>query len=148
MAVSTKWYGLGLKKMASGDIIWKASGGSDLKVVLCTSTYSPDQDADEFYDDITNELSTGDGYTEGGAALTESDPTYDTGTNEVRLDAADVTWSDSTLTARYAVIYKDTEVASTSPLLAYIDFGEDKSSSAGNFTLQFAATGALKITAS
>lgn len=148
MAVTTKWYGNGLKAMAAGDIIWKASGGSDLKVILCTSSYTPDQDAHDFYDDITNELSTANGYTAGGAALTESDPTYDAASNEVRLDAADVTWSDSTLTARYAVIYKDTATASTSPLLAYIDFGEDKSSSAGNFTLQFAATGVLKITAS
>ena len=148
MAVTTKWYGLGAKAMVMGDIIWKQAAGSTLKVVLCTSTYSPNQDTHDFYNDVTNELATANGYTSGGETLTKSDPTYDAGTNEIRMDAADVTWANSTLTARYAVIYKDTGDSSTSPLLAYVDFGEDKSSSAGNFTLQWAATGVLKITAS
>lgn len=148
MAVTTKWYGNGAKAMAMGDIIWKQAGGSALKVILCASGYTPNQDTHDFYDDITNELGTGNGYTAGGETLTKSDPTYDSGTNEIRMDAADVTWAASTLTARYAVIYKDTGTANTSPLLAYVDFGEDKSSSAGNFTLQWAATGVLKITAS
>jgi len=48
----------------------------------------------------------------------------------------------------FAVIYKSTGVASTSPLIAYIDFGGDQTVNAGNFSIVFAATGVLTATAS
>lgn len=141
-------YGYANVAFTRGDILWLATGGSTIKMALCTDSYTPDQDTHDFFNDVTNEVSaSGTGYTSGGATLTLSDPTYDASTNECRLDCDNVTWSSSTITARYAVVYRDTGTASTSPLIGYIDFGENKISSAGNFTVTIAATGLFKITA-
>lgn len=115
-----------------------------IKVALVTSSYTPDQDTHDFFDDITNEVS-GTGYTAGGATLASVTVTADNTDNEGVFDAADVTWSSSTITARGAVIYKSTGTASTSPLIAYIDFGADKSSSNGNFTIQWNSEGILNL---
>jgi len=115
-----------------------------IKVALVTSSYTPDQDTHDFFDDVTNEVS-GTGYTAGGATLASVTVTADNTDNEGVFDAADVTWSSSTITARGAVIYKSTGTASTSPLIAYIDFGADKSSSNGNFTIQWNSEGILNL---
>lgn len=125
------------------------NGGIDLdtntiKVALVTSSYTPDQDTHEFFDDVTNEVS-GAGYTGGGATLASAAVTTDTTDNEGVFDAADTTWTTSTITARGAVIYKDTGTAGTSPLIAYIDFGSDKVSDAGTFTIQWASEGILNL---
>lgn len=126
------------------------NGGVDLdtdtiKVGLVTSAYSPNIDTDEFYSDITNEVS-GTGYSAGGEALANKSVTQDNTDNEGVFDADDVTWAASTITARGAFLYKDTGVAATSPLICYFDFTTDKSSSSGNFTLQWDAEGILNLT--
>lgn len=145
MAITQYAYGQFPKLALNGEIDWDTD---TIKVALCTSSYTPDQDAHDYYDDITNELATGDGYTSGGATLANCSTAYTGATNVTKLDADDVTWSTSTLTARYAVIYKDTAVASTSPLIGYIDFGEDKSSENGNFTITWNASGIFTFTVS
>lgn len=119
-----------------------------MKIALASSSYTPDQDTHDFFNDITNELSTSGGYTAGGATLASCTVTYDTASNEVRLDAADAAWTSATFTARYAIVYKSTGTASTSPLLCYIDFGTDVSVSSGTLTIQFDSTGICKLTAS
>lgn len=115
-----------------------------IKVALVTSSYTPDQDAHDFFDDVTNEVS-GTGYTAGGASLANKAVTADNTDNEGVFDADDVTWSTSTITARGAVIYKSTGTASTSALICYLDFGSDKTSTAGNFTIQWNAEGILNL---
>lgn len=115
-----------------------------IKVALVTSGYTPDQDSHDFFDDVTNEVS-GTGYTAGGATLANKVVSADNTDNEGVFDADDVTWGTSTITARGAVIYKSTGTASTSPLIAYIDFGSDKSSSGGNFTIAWNSEGILNL---
>ena len=115
-----------------------------IKVALVTSTYTPDQDVHDFFDDVTNEV-TGTGYTAGGASLASKAVTVDTTDNEGVFDAADVTWATSTITARGAVIYKSTGTASTSALICYLDFTTDKTSSAGDFTIAWNAEGILNL---
>lgn len=115
-----------------------------IKVALVTSSYTPDQDAHDFFDDVTNEVS-GTGYSAGGASLANKAVTADNTDNEGVFDADDVTWSTSTITARGAVIYKSTGTASTSALICYLDFGSDKTSTAGNFTIQWNAEGILNL---
>ena len=61
------------------------------------------------------------------------------------FDADDVTWSNSTIKARYAVIYKDTGTTTTSPLMACIDFGTEKSSENAEFTVQWDAAGIMNL---
>lgn len=116
-----------------------------IKVMLVTSSYTPDQDAHDKRDDVTNEVS-GTGYSSGGAALANKSVSADNTDNEGVLDADDLTWSSSTITARGAVLYKSRGgAASADELICYIDFGSDKSSSAGNFTLQWNAEGILNL---
>lgn len=144
MTVSAFWYGQALSKALNKEIGFTAD---TIKVMLCTSTYVPNQDTHVYKDvSVTNEV-TGTGYTAGGSALTTKTIAYDGTTNIIKLDADDVTWASSTITARYAVIYDDTP-ATNKPLLGYVDFGADQSSSNGNFTITWDANGILKITVS
>lgn len=116
-----------------------------IKVMLVTSTYTPDQDAHTKRSDITNEVS-GTGYSAGGAALANKVVSVDNTDNEGVFDADDLTWASSTITARGAVLYKSRGGASTADeLICYIDFTTDKSSSSGNFTIQWGAEGILNL---
>lgn len=141
MAVTAKVYGPALASLASASINW---GSDTIKVALATSSYTPDQDAHDFFNDITNEV-TGAGYTAGGATLGSKTSNYTTGTNTQTLDAADTSWTTSTITARYAIIYKSTGTGSTSPLIGYVDFGADVSSSGGTFQITWDAAGLFTI---
>src|SRR3990167_8273610 len=110
-----------------------------IKLSLHTSSYTPNLDDDEFFDDVDNEISTTGSYTAGiagGYTLTWTGSTDDTD-NEGVGDAVDVSITSATITARYAVFRKDTAVASTSPVMWYIDFVSDQSSSNGTFTIAF-----------
>lgn len=142
MAVTAVVYGPALAALASGSINW---GSDTIKVALATSSYTPDQDAHVFFNDITNEV-TGTGYTAGGATLGSKTSNYTSGTNTQVLDAADTSWTTSTITARYAIIYKSTGTSSTSPLIGYVNFGADVSSSGGTFQITWDAAGIFTIT--
>ena len=139
MAVSAKAYGNFPKHLAAGLVAFTTD---TIKCALTTSTYTPDQDNHDYFNDVTNEV-TGTGYTAGGATLASKTSTYSGGSNTLALDAADVTWASSTITARRAVVYKDTGTASTSPLIGYVDLGEDLSSTGGPFTITWDAAGML-----
>jgi hypothetical protein len=118
-----------------------------IKVALLTNAYTPDQDAHNYYDDVVANEVSGTGYTAGGNTLANKTNTYNSATNVIVLDADDVTWSSSTITARYAVIYDATPATNaTRPLIGYVDFGSDQSSSNGNFTITWDATGIVRIT--
>lgn len=142
MAVTVAAYGLAMESLVNGLIDFDTD---TIKVALCTSSYTPNQDTHNFFDDITNEV-TGTGYTAGGATLASKTVTYTSGTNTLTLDCADPSWSSSTITARYAVFYKSTGTASTSPLICYWNFGADAVSTAATFTLQINASGLLTLT--
>ncbi len=115
-----------------------------LKVMLVTSSYTPNADTHDFVDDVTNEV-VGTGYTAGGATLGSKTVTLDTANDRVDFDAADTAWTVATITARAAVLYKDTGTASTSPLIAYYDFGSDKVSTGGTFQITWNSSGLLRI---
>jgi hypothetical protein len=133
-------FGLWNQKQLDGSsaIVW--SSGT-IKVALTTATYSPNQDTHDFFDDVTNEI-TGTGYTAGGATLGTKTSTYDTATDQIRLGAANTTWPSSTITARRAVIWNDTAgAASTDPVMGWVDFGADFSTTAGTFQITWDTTG-------
>tara|TARA_R110002020_G_scaffold364553_1_gene576871 strand:+ start:533 stop:967 length:435 start_codon:yes stop_codon:yes gene_type:complete len=110
------------------------------KAMLVTSSYTPNFGTHDFKDDVSNEVS-GTGYDAGGKSLSSVTLTQTSGT--IKFDAADLTWSSSTITARGAVVYDDS--LTSDPLIAYIDFGADKSSSAGDFVLTFNASGIFTL---
>jgi hypothetical protein len=81
----------------------------------------------------SNEV-TGTGYTAGGQVLTIStNPTL--ANNVAFMSFATVTWAVTSITARGALIYKLDGV--TNPAIAVLDFGEDKTTSSGNFVINF-----------
>ena len=80
----------------------------------------------------TNEVS-GTGYSAGGGTLTNVTPT--TSGTTAYADFADLTFSTATITARGALIYNDT--ATGDPSVVVLDFGGDKTSTAGDFTIVF-----------
>ena len=110
------------------------------KAMLVTSSYTPNFGTHDFKSDVTNEVS-GTGYDAGGKSLTSVTLTQSGGT--ITFDAADLTWASSTITARGAVVYDDS--LTNDPLICYIDFGADKSSSAGDFVLSFNASGIFTL---
>jgi hypothetical protein len=117
--------------------------------VLCTSSYTADFDAHEFYSSVTNELTTANGYTAGGATLGTKSATYISADDQTALKAANTVWTPAageTLTARYAVVFRDTGTASTSPLILLVDFGANLSATGAAFTIDWNDTGGvLKI---
>lgn len=144
---TANWYGQGLLGQYSVTAARRVDWVTDtIKVALTTSAYTPDQDVHDFFNDVTNEI-TGTGYSAGGVTLGSKSTSYDTTSNETRLIAANAQWTSASFTAAKAVIFKDTGTASTSPLLGYVDFGGNETVSSGTFTIQWDATGVLKITA-
>jgi hypothetical protein len=148
MPVTSKWFGNGLLGQYSATAARRVDWDADaITVSLHTVTYVPSQDADDFWNDATNEIS-GTGYSTPGFVLTTTAPSYDSGTNEMRLDANDAAWTTASFTARIAVVFSNTGGASTTdPVLTYVDFGGDETVSSGTFTIQWDATGVAKITA-
>lgn len=142
--MASKAYGQFIGKALNKEIDWD---NDDIRVMLVSSSYSPNQDTHDYLDDVASNEVSGTGYTAGGQSITSKTNTYDPATNTVILDAADVTWANSTVTARYAVIYNNTGASSSAkPLIAYVDFVSDQSSTAGNFTITWDPAGIVRLT--
>jgi hypothetical protein len=103
-------------------------------------------DTDDFFNDWSASEVTGTNYTALGVVLGSKTCTYDTGTDEIRLDAADAVWTTATISGiRYALVWQNTAGASsTDPLTTYYDLGA-QSVTAANFTVQWAANGVAVI---
>ena len=111
-----------------------SSGTSQtFKIALFTNAATLDAATTAY--STSNEV-TGTGYTAGGNILTISQVPTSTGTTAF-LDFADTTWSSATITARGAMIYLAD--GGTNPAVAVLDFGSDKTSTAGDFTIVFPA---------
>tara|TARA_R110000796_G_scaffold230767_1_gene348490 strand:- start:1365 stop:1799 length:435 start_codon:yes stop_codon:yes gene_type:complete len=109
---------------------FKNSGGSTFNLALYTNSASFNAATTAYTSG--NEVS-GTGYTAKGASLTRVDPAISSTT--AFTDFSDLTFSSSSITARGALIFNDT--ASGDPSVVVLDFGSDKSSSSGDFTIQF-----------
>ncbi len=108
------------------------STGDSFKLALYTSSATLGATTTAYT--VTGEAS-GTNYTAGGAALTNVTPTS-SGTTAF-TDFADLTFGTATITARGCLINNDTEAGD--PSVAAIDFGGDKTSTAGDFTIVFPA---------
>jgi hypothetical protein len=136
-------YGSFLQKALNKEIDWDTD---TIKVALATSSYTPNQDTHDYWNDVSANEVSGTNYTAGGATLANKTMVYTSGTNTFALDADDVTWAASTITARYAIVYDASPgTDATRPLIGYVNFVTDQSSSAGNFTVQWNAGGLLTV---
>ena len=112
--------------------------GNTFKIALYTSSATMSASTTAYA--TTNEVS-GTGYTAGGNTLTNVDPTT-SGTTAL-TDFADTTWSSSSITARGCLIYNSSTTAgSANRAVCALDFGADKTSTSGDFTIQFPAADA------
>jgi len=115
-----------------------ATSGNSFKLALYTSSATLGAATTAF---TTTGQASGTNYTSGGAALTNITPVL-SGTTAV-VDFADLTFGTATVTARGCMIYNDTNADKA---VCAIDFGADKTSTAGDFTVVFpspTATGAI-----
>ena len=113
-----------------------ANGADTFKLALYTNSASFNAATTAFT--TSNEVS-GTGYSSGGGSLTNVDPSA-SGTTAL-TDFSDLTFSSSTITARGALIYNSTpnttSISVTNPTVVVLDFGGDKSSTSGDFTVVF-----------
>lgn len=130
MAISTAMCTSFKKELLEAKHNFLASGGNSFKLALYTSSATLAAATTAY--SATNETS-GTGYSAGGAALTNINPASSGTTGYT--DFADLTFSSSTITANGALIYNDT--ASGDPSVCSLAFGGDKTSTSGDFTIQF-----------
>ena len=120
-------YGVHDFDLANGDTFKIALYDNNASFTAATTAYT-----------ATDEVS-GTGYSAGGGALTNVDPTS-SGTTAL-TDFQDETFSTATITARGALIYNTTpnttSISVTNPTVVVLDFGADKTSTAGDFTIVF-----------
>lgn len=122
------------------DFRTSGSGGDTFRIALFTNAANLDATTTAYT--TTGEV-VGAGYTAGGNTLTNVAPVA-SGTTAI-VDFADTTWSTATITARGAMIYNTTPTSGlglTNPSCVVLDFGSDRSSSAGDFTIVFPAADA------
>ena len=112
-----------------------ATNGNAFKLALYTSSATMGATTTAY--STSQEVSNSGSYTAGGGALTKVAPTS-SGTTGF-TDFSDITFTTATITARGALIYNDTN---SDKAVCVLDFGSDKSSSSGSFTVQFPAADA------
>lgn len=116
--------------LLNGEMDFSADTVQTFKIALYTSAATLDATTTAYT--VTNEV-VGTGYVAGGNTIViDANPTS-TGTTAF-LDFGDSVWSTATITARGALIYSTT---GGNPAVAVLDFGEDKTSTAGDFTVSF-----------
>jgi len=122
------------QELLQGQHDFTASTGHTFKLALYTSSATLGASTTDYA--TTNEVS-GTGYSAGGGTLTNVTPTLD-GTTAI-TDFADLTFSTATITANGALIYNTTTGggSSTTDSVIVLAFGGDKTSTAGDFTIQF-----------
>lgn len=103
-----------------------------LRVCLVGSSYLPNMTTHANLSDVFDIVEEAEPMPITSVALTYSSTTF-----SVTATADDVVWPAATFSATYAVIYKDTSTAATSPLIGYINFGGDRDYDSEDFTLSF-----------
>jgi hypothetical protein len=112
-----------------------ATGGNAFKIALFTSSATMGATTTAY--STSQEVANSGSYAAGGGTLTKVEPTS-SGTTGF-TDFADFSFTTATITARGALIYNDTN---GDKAVCVLDFGGDKSSSSGTFTIQFPAASA------
>jgi hypothetical protein len=115
---------------------FRSSGGDTFKLALYTSSANLDAATTAY--SATNEVGNSGTYAAGGGTLTNISPT--TSGTTAFTDFDDLSFTSATITARGALIYNTTPAHTyTNPAVVVLDFGSDKTSTSGTFTIQFPA---------
>ena len=119
------------QQLLTGTHNFTASSGNTFKLALYTNSATFTAATTAYT--ATNEVGDSGSYSAGGGTLTNVTPTT-SGTTAL-TDFADLAFTSATITARGALIYNDS--AAGDPTVAVLDFGADKTSTTGTFTIQF-----------
>jgi len=122
-----------------------ANGGNSFKIALFTNSQAGnnglggtsttmDATVTLYHSDSSNEVSNSGSYVQGGTALGSQAVSGSQTQTTAYVDFADHTYTSATITARGALIYNDTN---SDKAVCILDFGSDKSSSSGNFSIIF-----------
>jgi len=113
-------------------VVRAGTGADTFKLALYTSSATLDATTTVY--SATNETTntTGTAYTAGGNTLTS--PTTSSSGTTAWADFADTSWTTASFTARGALLYNSTQ---GNKAVVVLDFGADKTSSAGTFTVLF-----------
>lgn len=121
MSAPTLWYVNGLKTCLRAGLGLTSVSGTP-KAMFLTASYTLDQDAHDFVNDVSTYEATGTGVSAGGVTLGSPTVTLDGATNTVAIDASDI--GSISVTACYVVVYVDTGTPSTSPVLCITDLSD------------------------
>jgi hypothetical protein len=137
--MASNFYNNGLLKLLNGDINYISD---DISLLVVDNTYTFDR-TDEFVSDITGEVS-GSGYSR--LSLAGKTLSLNASTNTVVFDCDDLTMNVVSTSNAFsgAVIYGNTGVDSTSPLIGFFDMPET-STNGSDVTLTVAAAGLFQV---
>lgn len=147
MAFSGNYMATSFKQqLLEGAHDFRATGGDTFKLALYTNSATFTAATTAYT--VTNEVGDSGTYSAGGGTLSRVNPT--TSGTTAFTDFADLSFTSATITARGALIYNSTPAHTyTNPVALVLDFGSDKTSTDGTFTIQFptadASTAILRI---
>ena len=125
------------KQLLAGEHDFDSSGGDTFKLAMYTSSATLGKSTTNYA--TSNEVSSPSGYSAGGKALVNQG--VKVSSSIAITDFADLSFTGVTLTARGALIYNTTTDggSGTTDAVCVLDFGGDKTATAGTFTIQFPA---------
>lgn len=113
---------------------FRATGGDTFKLALYDNNASFTAATTQYT--TTDEVGDSGSYAAGGGTLSRVDPT--TSGTTAFTDFDDISFTSATITARGALIYNSTPAHTyTNPVVVVLDFGSDRTSTSGTFTVQF-----------
>ena len=119
--------------LANGTYNFSNATSQTYKIALYTNSATLNESTTAY---TTVGETSGPGYTAGGNVLVINvNPTLGLSGNIAYFSFADSVWSSATITARGALIYLAN--GTTNPAVCVLDFGSDKSTTGGTFTVQF-----------
>ena len=139
-------YQAGIGAIGSGQVDLSSSDNHALTCILVVG-YTPNQDTDLLYGDITTaavEYGSSDGYTAGGQLLETTTWTYDSDNVRWVFDAANLTWTSlgplDTATPSHLICYENGAASSDDHLIFYMELGTT-ATNGGDYTITWSANG-------
>lgn len=114
-----------------------------LKMAFMSTSYTPNAFTDQYWSDISASIASGTS----AQTLSSTAVNTDSGNTRVEFDTADISVATQTTSTNKYVVYMDTGVAATSPLIACIDIAEGTLSPvAGTLAITVNAEGHFAVT--
>ena len=146
MALSAYAYGNFSYNLTQNNINDLADAGTEIRCALLSDSYTPSQNIDDSWSDVSEHEIEGEGYNSGGEEITNKSLEQIDGATI--FDGDNPEWTNTTLDARWAVFYDDTPTGDTDKkLISYVDFGEVKSTSDATFRIEIDDDGIARILA-